>query len=165
MTRFGVNVWNAKLIEFESMQCVSGFFPSSGGYCTCSYRSILCLTSRTTVTSPRITEDACHRARYLCVFSSVQKGTPGLTHKGCVLPRVSLGALRDVTVVLRMRQSIPAYSIPLKPMNSKYTTLSKLFGIFYNSCVIHSIRRISIVKRNQVKNKGTMVVCNISITK
>ena len=64
--------------------------------------SILCLTSRTTVTSAR----ACHHARNLCVFSRGQKGTPGLTHKGCVLQRVSLDALSDVTVVLGMRQSI-----------------------------------------------------------
>ena len=27
-------------------------------------------------------------------------------HKGCILPRVSLGALSDVTVVFGMRQSI-----------------------------------------------------------
>ena len=60
-----------------------------------------------TVTSARIPDkDACHRARNLCVFSCVQKGTLGLTHKGCVLQRVSLGALSDVTVVLGMRQSI-----------------------------------------------------------
>ena len=59
------------------------------------------------MTSARIPEeDACHRARNLCVFSRVQKGTPGLTHKGCVLQRVSFGALSDVTVVLGMRQSI-----------------------------------------------------------
>ena len=45
-------------------------------------------------------------ARNLCVFSGVQIGTPGLTHKGCVLQRVSLGALSDVTVILGMRQSI-----------------------------------------------------------
>ena len=69
--------------------------------------TILCLTLRTTVTSARILENgACHRARILCVFSRVQKGTPGLTHKGCVLQRVSVGALSDVTVVLGMRQSI-----------------------------------------------------------
>ena len=69
----------------------------------CSLHTILCLTSRTTVTSARIPEvDACHRARNLCVFSRVQKGTPGLTHKGYVLQRVSLGALGDITVVLRM---------------------------------------------------------------
>ena len=69
--------------------------------------TILCLTSRTTVTSARIPEeDACHRARNLCVFSHVQKGTPRLTHKGCVLQRVFLDALSDVTVVLGMRQSI-----------------------------------------------------------
>ena len=49
---------------------------------------------------------ACHRARNLSVFSCVQKGTPGLTLKGCVLQRESLGALSDVTVVLGMRQSI-----------------------------------------------------------
>ena len=46
----------------------------------------------TTVTSARIPDkDACHRARNLCVFSRIQKGTPGLTHKGCVLQRISLG--------------------------------------------------------------------------
>ena len=33
-------------------------------------------------------------------------GTPPLTHKGCVLQRVSLGALSNVTVVLGMRQNI-----------------------------------------------------------
>ena len=61
------------------------------------------------MTSARIPEeDACHRAHNVCVFSRVQKGTPGLTHKGCILQlqRVSLGALSDVTVVLGMRQSI-----------------------------------------------------------
>ena len=69
--------------------------------------SILCLTLRTAVTSVRIPEeDACHRARNLCVFSHVQKGTPRLTHKRCVLQRVSLGTLSDVAVVLGMRQSI-----------------------------------------------------------
>ena len=74
-------------------------------------RSILFLTSRTTVTSSRILEeDACHRARNLCVFSRIQNGTPRLTLKGCVLQRVSLGALSDVTVVLMMRQST-TYSI------------------------------------------------------
>ena len=63
--------------------------------------SILCLTPRTTVTLARIPDkDACHRARNLCVVSHIQKGTPGLTHKGCVLQRVSLGALSDITVVL-----------------------------------------------------------------
>ena len=51
-------------------------------------------------------EDACHRARNLCVFERVQNGTPGMTHKECVLQRVSLDALNDVTVVLWMRQSI-----------------------------------------------------------
>ena len=59
------------------------------------------------MTSARIPEeDACHRVRNLCVFSHVQKGTPGLTHKGCVLQRVSLGAFSEVTVVLGMRQCI-----------------------------------------------------------
>ena len=58
------------------------------------------------MTSARISEeDACQRERNLCVFSHVQKGTLGLTHKGCVLQRVSLGELSDVTVVLGMRQS------------------------------------------------------------
>ena len=59
------------------------------------------------MTSERIPEeDACHRVRNLYVFSRIQKGTLGLTHKGCALQRVSLGALSDVTVVLGMRQSI-----------------------------------------------------------
>ena len=52
-------------------------------------------------------EDACYRTRNVCVFSRVQKGIPGLTHKGlCLLQRVSIGALSDVTVVFDMRQSI-----------------------------------------------------------
>ena len=59
------------------------------------------------MTSVRVPEeDACHRARNLCVFSRVQKGTPRLMHKGCVLQRVFLDAISDVTVVLGMRQSI-----------------------------------------------------------
>ena len=57
------------------------------------------------MTSVRILdEDACYRATY--IFSRVQKGTPELTHTGCVLQRVSLGALSDITVTLGMRQSI-----------------------------------------------------------
>ena len=72
-----------------------------------SIQDVLCITPRTTVTSSRIPdEDACHRARNFCVFSRVKKGTPGLTHKGCVLQCVFLDALSDVTVVLGMRQSI-----------------------------------------------------------
>ena len=68
---------------------------------------ILCLTSRTTVTSARIPEEnACHRACNLVFFSRVQKGTPRLTHKWCVLQRVFLDATSDVTVILGMRQSI-----------------------------------------------------------
>ena len=68
---------------------------------------------RTTVTSARIPEeDACQCMRNLYVFSHVQKGTPRLTHKGCVLQRASLGAISDVTVVLGMRQSID------QPVNS-----------------------------------------------
>ena len=64
------------------------------------------------MTSARIPEeDACYRALNLCVFSHVQKGTPGLAHKGCVLQRVSLGALSDVTVVIGMRQSIDHYQL------------------------------------------------------
>ena len=59
------------------------------------------------MTSARIPEeDACHRARNLCVFSRVQTGTPSLTHKGCVLQCVFLDEISDVTVVLGMRQSI-----------------------------------------------------------
>ena len=68
---------------------------------------ILCLAWRTTVTSACITqEDACYRARHFCVSSRVKKGTPGLTHKGCVQQRVYFGVLSGVTVVLGVRQSI-----------------------------------------------------------
>ena len=49
-------------------------------------------------------------ARAMCVISRVQNGTPELTHKGCVLQRVSLGALGDM-VVLGMRQSIGTSSV------------------------------------------------------
>ena len=66
-------------------------------------------------------EDTCHRARNFCVFSSVQKGTPGLTQKGCALQRVSSCVLNDVTVVLGMRQSIDKVtfrtSASLKPLS------------------------------------------------
>ena len=43
-----------------------------------TYVTILCLTSRTNVTSVHIPEeDACYRARNFCVFSRLQKGTLG----------------------------------------------------------------------------------------
>ena len=52
-----------------------------------SIASILCLPSRTTVKSMRIPEeDACDHQRNLCVFSHVQKETPGLTQKRMRLP-------------------------------------------------------------------------------
>ena len=73
--------------------------------------SLLCLSSRMTVTASHIPEeDACYSSHNLCVFSRVQKGTPGLMHKGCILQRVSLGALSDGMVVIWMRQSIEACS-------------------------------------------------------
>ena len=51
--------------------------------------------------------DACYSVPKLCGFSHIQKGTPRLTHRGCVLQRVSLGTLiSDVMVVLGMKQSI-----------------------------------------------------------
>ena len=79
--------------------------------------AILCLTLRTTVTSARIPEeDVCHRARNLYVFSRVQKGTPRLTHTRCVLQRVFLVALSDVTTVLGMRQSIVQWGTSLNRM-------------------------------------------------
>ena len=47
-----------------------------------SYQTVLCLISRTTTVIARAT----------CVFRRrAQKGTPGLTHKGCDLQRVILG--------------------------------------------------------------------------
>ena len=60
---------------------------------------ILCLTSRTTFTSACIPDEGKHyHAHNLCVFSHVQKGTPGLTYNRCTLQRVSLGTLSYVTV-------------------------------------------------------------------
>ena len=85
------------------------------------------LSLRTTVTSARIPdEDACYRACNLCDFSYVQKGTQGLTNKGCVLQRVSFGALSDVMVVLGMRQSIDA-PIPLCSASNILTLLATAF--------------------------------------
>ena len=72
--------------------------------------AILCLTSRTTVTSAHIPdEDSCYGAHNLHVFSCFQKRTPGFTHKGCVLQCESLGALSDVTVVFGMIITIDWY--------------------------------------------------------
>ena len=69
--------------------------------------TILCLMSRTIVTSALIPDEgACYGARNLRVSSRVQKGTPVFTHKGCVLQRESSGAKSDVTVFLGMRQCI-----------------------------------------------------------
>ena len=45
-------------------------------------------------------------AHATCVFSCIQKEIPVLTHKGCVLQRLSFDALSDVKVILEMRQSI-----------------------------------------------------------
>ena len=57
-----------------------------------------------TVTSARILEQvSCYRAGNFCVFSRIQKGTPGLTR---LKVRVSLNALSYVTAVLEMRQRI-----------------------------------------------------------
>ena len=76
-------------------------------------------------------EDACHRARNLCVFSRVQKGTQRLTHKRCVLQHVFLDAISDVTVVLGVRQSI-VLSI-LNIHNHAITLRSRLCHIFPSS--------------------------------
>ena len=88
--------------ESEEQKIVAQLITSVRGYCTYTLSH-----PRTTMTSARIPDKyACHRTRNLCVFSRVQKGLPGLMHKGCALQRVSLGTLSDVTVVLGMRQSI-----------------------------------------------------------
>ena len=44
--------------------------------------------------------------RNICVFSHVQNEFLGLTHKRCVLQRISFVALSDVTFVFGMRQSM-----------------------------------------------------------
>ena len=102
--------------------------------------AILCLTSRTTVTSARIPEeDACHRARNLSVFSHVQKGTPGLTHKGCALQHLFLDGFSDVTVVLGMRQYSEDSWIPLlKLMQEDIFIISKMIAIWiFQHFVVH----------------------------
>ena len=105
LTLLGITQYYAFVQEKQKVHCLNTLFRKVSHLV--QDISILCLTSRTTVTSARIPEeDACHCVRNLCVFSRFQKGTPRLTHKGCVLQRVSLGALSDVTVVLMMRQSI-----------------------------------------------------------
>ena len=72
-----MDILNSRL-ETPDTHTLQTIAVSSGG-------AILRLTARTTVTSASIPEeDTCHRARNLCVFSHVQKGTPGLTHKECV---------------------------------------------------------------------------------
>ena len=91
---------------------------------------ILCLTSRTTIVSAHIPEeDPCHRARNLCVFSRIQKRSLVLTHRGCDLPHVSLGALSDVTVILGMRQSIEGKGLSNKNVRQNH----KLFPYQYIS--------------------------------
>ena len=92
--------------DFESTICILKCHWVEVNYQNLWYSGMLyfCLTLRTTVTSACISEeDACHHTCNLRVFSRVQKGTPGLTHKGCVMQRVSLNVLSDVTVVLGMR--------------------------------------------------------------
>ena len=111
-----LNLWTFQMLHQSTNQQtfhanISSIEPK---HCFCTsqlililFVSILCLTWRTTVTSVCIPEeDACHRASNFCAFLRVQKGILGLTHEGCVLQRVSLGALSDVTFVLGMRQSI-----------------------------------------------------------
>ena len=89
-------------------------------YCTLNMNKtgdrlpILCFTSRNLWCQRVFQSKILVISRTICVCSHVWKGTLGLMHKGCVLQRVSLGALSDITVVLGMRQSIkPSQSIHL----------------------------------------------------
>ena len=45
-----------------------------------------------------------------------------MTHKGCVLQRVSLGALSDVMVILGMRQSIVLLFVATTTKNVRAST-------------------------------------------
>ena len=54
-------------------------------------------------------EDAYYRAQLVYLLTR-SKRSPGLTHKGCVLQRVSLGALNNLKVVRGMRQSIGKFN-------------------------------------------------------
>ena len=128
--------------------------------------TILCLTSRTTVTSAfendrdvstwyKITR--CLSCAWLLCFSRVQKGLPGLTHKWCVLQRLSYDALSDVTVILEMRQSIENFSPSVRvctvpPLNEKDFICNKrmLCGtqwiyrdITAHMCSLHYLRNVS----------------------
>ena len=65
--------------------------------------TILCLSSRTTVTSD---VDACYGASNMWVFITLSKKILRLTHSGGVLQHISFGTFFDVPVVLGMKQSI-----------------------------------------------------------
>ena len=115
------------------------------------YLYFVSITSRTTVTSARVPEaDACHRACNFCVFSRVQKGTPRLTHKGCVLQLVFLDALGDVTVVLGMRQSIypeiKQISIisQLAKLKTFFVTRIQIFWFHFTKCMIFQKRTFDV---------------------
>ena len=103
------------------------------------------------MTSAHISEeDACYRARNLCVFSHVQKGTPELRHKGCVLQRLSLGALSDITVVLGMRQSIGVTVCIRLQLTCQWNCLS--LSVLWRSMVwIRTIYPLKTCRCNYVK--------------
>ena len=61
------------------------------------------------------------RAQLLC-FSHVQKGIPGLTHKGCVLLHVSLGALSDVMVVTVVIGAVFTHNNQYSTLNTRINT-------------------------------------------
>ena len=70
---------------------------------------------------------SCLLSRMQFLFKRVLKGTPWLMNKGCVLQSVSLGALSDVTVVLRLRQSLIQSPKILVILNLSSCTGSKVF--------------------------------------
>ena len=59
-----------------------------------------------------------------------------MTHKGCVMQRVSLGALSDVTVVLWMRQSIVVLCV--------YAMHVYVHSIIYKSDYTHCVSATSV---------------------
>ena len=81
-------------------------------------KNILCLTSRTTVTSARILEEdvLLFLIHATCVFSHTFK-KEDRNKKGYALQDASVDTLSDVTVVLGMRQSIAKTDAMINTLN------------------------------------------------
>ena len=82
------------------------------------------------------------RVLHVC-YSRVQKRIPALTHKWCVLKRISIGTPSDITVVLGMRQSNRWLSVLASPyvMESVYGNILKRAAVV----LLHLIHNVKMV--------------------